>query len=804
MRIHPKITVHRTRSGFFIAALMILGLFFRTFNANAQSAHLVASPDKIKSQVDACLAKVPTPQVQPGLHRVVQLVNCSNQNLLAAANAAQQKGGQPVPVLPESGSWVIKKAGSSNNQNVLTIDIPLTWEDTQCPANAHGQCQGIIGPRFWARTGCRYDLGFDKAQCETGGCAGRYDCSAARLSGVGGTTVSEWTFAQPVSDNQNPPANFLKDSPDISAVDGVNLNMDIEPVGGSLHDPSDNQDPTKGPHDIQWLAQQYPLTDHGQDVRTSCPGSFQLTRSMLTVDSGVANDPYGFVYVNKAGQPINNKGNVDNSAVACFSNCGRYEFPQPPAQGCTATPGSDCFYWTTFCLQGSYGQTCKTDSDCTSNASCWNNSGPESDSSGDFKCSGRAFVQSTTDCAPLADGTANPSCPYVTYQYGYTDTTITPNQQYWSTQPPLGLCSDVSSDPSACIGDDTLHKVMPKAYTWPNDPQVYGGDSPAYRVIFEPGGNGTTEVSPLSSIPSCSDLPGAQSVYGLKQAQINCSNVINYGALFGLAEPAPTNWGCDLDPTGAGDNAVICKWNSPARVKQIGMRPNFNAEGTSLQLSIIPPSLLNAKDMMLASITFNSAAGSPTVPTGWTQVPGASATEGSGDQTVVWYHFVTSPSLEPATYVWSWNQAASPSGGMTAWRGVSLSNPFDATAAVDQGVGATATAPPITTQTPFAQVISVYGAGNAEGLVFGIPQSTVSGVGIDETGALKIAGGPTVGSYYAHLMGDRIEAKPSVTDPQAVTLTSDTTPPDPNIGNSEWTAISFALKPSPQALQAHK
>jgi hypothetical protein len=200
--------------------------------------------------------------------------------------------------------------------------------------------------------------------------------------------------------------------------------------------------------------------------------------------------------------------------------------------------------------------------------------------------------------------------------------------------------------------------------------------------------------------------------------------------------------------------------------------------------------------MMLASITFNSAAGSPNVPAEWTQVPGANVTSNSNDQTVVWYHFVTQPNQEPTSYTWNWNQAAAPSGGITDWRGVSLSSPFDTAAAVDSGVGATATAPSIMTHTPFAQVISVYGAGNAEGLVFGLPVSTAPGVGIDETGALKVAGGTTVESYYAHLMGDRIEAKPRVTDPQAVILTSATNPPDPNIGNTEWGSISFALKPS--------
>jgi hypothetical protein len=335
------------------------------------------SPDQLKSKLARCLAKVPVPAVQDGLHRVIQLVNCSDQDLLGAADAAQQKGGQPVPVLPEHGTWVIKKAGTKGsahnpNPNVLTIDIPTQWENATCPQDAHGMCQGIIGPRFWARTGCRYDLGFDKAQCETGGCGGRYDCSAARLNSTGPTTISEWTFAQPVTNAATPPISYLKDSPDISTVDGANLNMDIEPVclptgscttcamppcsGGDPHDPFDvpNSGANEGQHghDIQWLAEQYPLTVHGQDVRASCaPAAFQLTRLTLTpAQVAMGNSHIGFVYVNTAGEPISPDKTVDNSTVACFSNCGRNEFPAPPDKGCTPDPGSLCYYWKSFLL----------------------------------------------------------------------------------------------------------------------------------------------------------------------------------------------------------------------------------------------------------------------------------------------------------------------------------------------------------------------------------------------------------------------------------------------------------------------
>src|SRR5271156_2827764 len=122
---------------------------------------------------DPCLDNLPTPT--PLLHRVVQLVNCSNQRVLGAANAAHVAGLAPIPVLPRENTWVMEPfpvpAGAPTNANVLTIDIPQGWENTSP--------QGSTGPNFWVRTGCRYDVAAGIAQCETGGCSGVYDCSKA-------------------------------------------------------------------------------------------------------------------------------------------------------------------------------------------------------------------------------------------------------------------------------------------------------------------------------------------------------------------------------------------------------------------------------------------------------------------------------------------------------------------------------------------------------------------------------------------------------------------------------------------------
>jgi hypothetical protein len=506
---------------------------------SATSKGSVGSP----APEDPCLAGLPVPTPIPPSHRVVQLVNCSDQTLLGAANAAFKSGQSPTAVLPREQTWVMEPTGSPNNSNVLTIDIPPEWEDTKC---APGVACMAGGPRLWARTGCRYDIASDRAQCETGGCSGIYDCSAAHQSAAIGTTISEWTFYEPV---QNGAGNikYFKDSPDISSVDGVNLDMDIEPIGGDPADPFD----AGGGHDIQWLAENYPLTVHGDDMRAAnrCIEGFRLLRSDLTTGN-----PYGFVIEGDDGTPLGG-----DATVACFSNCARYAFPTPPAVGCDDSDHtSACYLWKTFCLgdPSLYGKKCTTDADCPVGGACWNEH--DTSSKVNLTCQGRAFIK-------------NKTCPtdVCTFPYGYVDPKD--GQKFYSTQPPFGQCSDATTDPSLCIGDDTLHQVMRKSYTWPNDPQTYGGDAPLYRVIFSPGGN-PVPITAAGPIPVCSSLPaiyGYASQYGGPgSGDKPCDISVNQnGAVFAVAHPnadAQHPWGCDLPPGGAGNEGVICRWQAAA------------------------------------------------------------------------------------------------------------------------------------------------------------------------------------------------------------------------------------------------
>src|SRR5262249_39171824 len=177
----------------------------------------------------AYLDSLPVPTLQGTSKRVVQLVNCSDQTLLGAANTAFQLNQLPKAVFPrlrpglENDPWVMKSLQDSlanPGSNILTFDIPPEWESTKCEGDAK-TCKNVLGPRFWARTGCRYEVAADRAQCETGGCGGKYDCSKNNIGASVGTTVAEWTFAEVVK-NETKTITYFKDSPDISAVDGVN------------------------------------------------------------------------------------------------------------------------------------------------------------------------------------------------------------------------------------------------------------------------------------------------------------------------------------------------------------------------------------------------------------------------------------------------------------------------------------------------------------------------------------------------------------------------------------------------------
>jgi hypothetical protein len=453
-------------------------------------------------------AGLPVPTPTPGRY-VVQLVNESNVTVLLGANAAHVAGKTPKPVMPREGDWVMQPGDHR------TIDIPPEWEST-IPS-------GSIGPVFWARTGCRYDIAHNLAQCETGDCGGVYDCSEKGLTPPGPKSLAEWTFRDA---NGNA-------APDISVVDGVNLNMDIEPLGKF----SKNTIPPVAAN--FWLGPaNLPLTECGGDLRANCPEPFQLRRTQLT-----------FFIQGTAGA---------DDVVGCFSNCGQYKFqgqltgacvepyrcPGEPPEDCDESDPI-CHNWKAFCCavpigdpDHIYGRMCTSNTDCPQEGSCWNNIPPGAPPM-PSTCACRGFIKQAT-CPP----------DVCTNQYTPTNPDL---------QPPFGHCTDVTPDADACIGDDTFHEVMPRGLTWPNDPETYYSDAVAFRITFAPGGT-TVPITDSGPIPGCSTMPAE---YDYAQALVDCSDEINKGAQFGgarLPSVPPHNWDCNI-ADGTAVTSTLCRWD---------------------------------------------------------------------------------------------------------------------------------------------------------------------------------------------------------------------------------------------------
>src|SRR5262249_48179364 len=147
------------------------------------------------------------------------------------------------------------------------------------------------GPRFWARTGCAYDIEHDLAQCETGSCGDAYDCGKRGTTAKTPTSIVEWTF--------NSQAALGYEYPDISLVDGVSITVDVQALG--RHCASKPGVPLGS--EPNWLSENQPLAHHGRDLRdpARCIPTFQLTRG-------------------EVGQIVQGGGGNPDDVVACFNN----------------------------------------------------------------------------------------------------------------------------------------------------------------------------------------------------------------------------------------------------------------------------------------------------------------------------------------------------------------------------------------------------------------------------------------------------------------------------------------------------
>jgi len=211
-----------------------------------------------------------------------------------------------------------------------------------------------------------------------------------------------------------------------------------------------------------------------------------------------------------------------NNKIGCFSNCGRYEYPVAPSLNCNDKSDPKCANWRKFCCQApDFGKPCNSDSDCSNGGACWTGNDRPPSPNNPATCQCRAYY-------------LNPPC----------SPSVCTNPQ---AAPPASTCT-------GCIGDDTMHNICPRAYTWPNDPQTYNCNTKKYRVTFSPGGTSVPITPSVPVIPKCSSLPS--NVFNYANASKNCSQV---SGKYACAVPGNQNWGCNVDPAKVGCNGVICE-----------------------------------------------------------------------------------------------------------------------------------------------------------------------------------------------------------------------------------------------------
>jgi len=232
------------------------------------------------------------------------------------------------------------------------------------------------------------------------------------------------------------------------------------------------------------------LCNQVTDLRTSCDANFLLKNTDLST-------------FNPSVDPVNK--------IACFSNCGKYAYPHAPDINC---PDTDpiCNHWRMYCCQAfTYGKECTTDQDCTDGGACWNK-----------KCQCKAYYRDPPCAETVCTNPGN------------------------DAQPVAGVCPD-------CIGDDIIHRVCPRAYTWPNDPQTYSCDATQYTITFCP--SGTNEpITPSTKIQLCSTLD--VNLFDWTKAQQDCS--ASHGKFLCAPIGIGKSWDCNVDKSGC-DN-VVCLW----------------------------------------------------------------------------------------------------------------------------------------------------------------------------------------------------------------------------------------------------
>ena len=139
---------------------------------------------------------------------------------------------------------------------------------------------------------------------------------------------------------------------------------------------------------------------------------------------------------------------------------------------------------------------------------------------------------------------------------------------------------------------------------------------------------------------------------------------------------------------------------------------NYSSTATTA-VTLQRPSGLETGDTLVAQITVNNKPSLTSIPSGWQAVPGVPPTSiGTAARIFAYYHVVSDPDNEPASWTWQLSAEQKWGGGVTAFHGADTSNPFGVTAVtkVDATSAATSlTLPGVTTTVDGSMLVTGLG-----------------------------------------------------------------------------------------------
>lgn len=489
----------------------------------------------------------------------------------------------PSPVKPREGSWYLKSGAT------ITLDIPADWLHTASRAVTQ---RGVVGPRFWARTGCALsDIYWQEIQvngkatpiimvgsgepkpasvCTDGspGCVvigtkwiNTDDYSLwSKSSGTKWVKVTEWDV-HVGSGLPSTPCSLGNIYHDKTANKWYMCHQKAQCETGNCTDSFDcNFIDIAGTAPVSLAEFCFDCGDDLTYYDVSLVDGYNISIDIIPGSTSTKQgDPFWNItglcnkntdlrssapdkFTLKRSQlPQYQPGQKDYS-VAVFSNCGYYEYPKAPDGDCDPEKDPKCKNWRQFCCQSSkYGDKCVTDSDCDSGGSCWNGT-----------CQCKAYYKCKTPGPTLPsnkssekDGKWPEQCCSESVCFENRDP---------AAQPIPGGCTS----PDDCIGDDSFHQVCPYAYSWPNDPTTFSSDATNFTIVFSPGGSSYGNITDVSELPFCKDLD--ETYYDVKQQMINCGS----SKMACANNPSKTGhpWACGVENPGANCGnglGVLCR-----------------------------------------------------------------------------------------------------------------------------------------------------------------------------------------------------------------------------------------------------